>query len=313
MAVRRFILTMCTFAAASAVAAEVPLATPAPGADLLGNVNFAVDRDGVHVSEVRLGGVHACGAYLDALGYGARPTDDDGVAASRGGAAPSISRSRDTAASAIRAETGFLEVAGRTRLVGNATWRAEPVAQTTLALVAAGDLVAAQPAIDRGIAYGFVGGSATRPIAERITASGVAGYQTFTDGNERLDMRARLTWQAVPQLGLDAQLRWRQFESRDDLGDPTYFNPDRYAQWTGVIDVHRQVRGWTIAGMVGAGVETIDGTERHSVRTAELRATGAIVENVHVTVYARYNRSADDADVPETSFVQAGVTLRHPF
>jgi hypothetical protein len=46
---------------------------------------------------------------------------------------------------------------------------------------------------------------------------------------------------------------------------------------------------------------------------AEFRATGPIVENVHVTLYARYNRSADDADVAEPSFVQAGVTLRYPF
>jgi hypothetical protein len=50
-----------------------------------------------------------------------------------------------------------------------------------------------------------------------------------------------------------------------------------------------------------------------AVRTAELRATGAVVDNLHVTRHARYNRSADDADIPDTSFVQAGVTLRFPF
>jgi len=49
------------------------------------------------------------------------------------------------------------------------------------------------------------------------------------------------------------------------------------------------------------------------VRTAELRGTGAVVDNLHVTRHARYNRSADDADIPDTSFVQAGVTLRFPF
>jgi len=49
-----------------------------------------------------------------------------------------------------------------------------------------------------------------------------------------------------------------------------------------------------------------------AVRTAELRATG-VVDNLHVTRHARYNRSADDADIPDTSFVQAGVTLRYPF
>ena len=32
-------------------------------------------------------------------------------------------------------------------------------------------------------------------------AHGVAGYPTFTDGNERLHLRARVTWQAMPAYG----------------------------------------------------------------------------------------------------------------
>jgi hypothetical protein len=62
-----------------------------------------------------------------------------------------------------------------------------------------------------------------------------------------------------------------------------------------------------------SGIETIDATERHPVRTAELRAEGPATENLHVTLYARYNRAADDNDFPDTSFRQAGVTLRYPF
>lgn len=73
------------------------------------------------------------------------------------------------------------------------------------------------------------------------------------------------------------------------------------------------VRGWTVAGAVGAGIETIDATERHPVRTAELRAEGLAIENLHTTLDARYNCAADDNDFPDTSIRQAGVTLRYPF
>jgi len=126
-------------------------------------------------------------------------------------------------------------------------------------------------------------------------------------------MRARVTWQAMPAYGLNAQIRWRQFERLDDACDAAYFNPDRYSQWTGVLDMRRQLLGWSVAGAVGAGTETIDGTERHPVRTAELRADGPAIDRLHLTLYARYNRAADDNEFPDPSFLQAGVTLRYPF
>jgi len=42
--------------------------------------------------------------------------------------------------------------------------------------------------------------------------------------------------------------------------------------------MRRRLGGWTVAGAIGAGIETIDGTERHPVRTAELRAEGPAIE-----------------------------------
>jgi hypothetical protein len=53
-----------------------------------------------------------------------------------------------------------------------------------------------------------------------------------------------------------------------------------------------------------------------SVRLAILLAlalTNTVIANLHVTLYARYNRAADDNDFFDTSFRQAGVTLRSPF
>ena len=51
-------------------------------------------------------------------------------------------------------------------------------------------------------------------ITLAISAQFLVGYQPFTDGNDRLHWRARLIWQAVPAYGVNVQLRWRQYESR---------------------------------------------------------------------------------------------------
>ena len=304
------VLIACNAAAADDALPEAP--GPASAA-LLGNVDFAVDTDGVHVADVRLGGVHACGAYLDDLGFSARRDSERAAEPSRD--TTSFARAlalRQVADRGIIANAGFLQVAGRTRVVGNASWTPRPVAGTTLSLIAAGDLVGAPAAIDRGIAYGFVGGSAERALVEGVSASGLLGVQSFSDGNERVHVRAHVTWHAVPDYGIDAHVRWRQYESRDDAIEIVYFNPERYAQWTGAVDVHRKLGDWTVSGSLGAGVETVDGAERHPVRKLEFRAEGPAVENLHVTLYARYNRAADDNDFPDTSSSQAGVTLRYP-
>ena len=68
-----------------------------------------------------------------------------------------------------------------------------------------------------------------------------------------------------------------------------------------------------LSGAVGAGVETVDGTDRHPVRTAEMRVEGLVLDKLRLSVYARYNRSTDDADLPDSSYRQAGMTLSYPF
>ena len=309
-------LALVVAGAAYAQTVETSTAHPAPppSTALLGNIDFAVDGDGVHVSSVRLGGSHPCGAYLDSLGFAAQKSGASRFGAT--GDAIGIARGLGwhvVADSGIKAEAGFVQAGGRTRIVGDATWSARPAEKTSVELVAAGDLVATQPAIDRGIAYGFFGVAAEQSLADGITANGLAGYQSFTDGNERTHLRARLVWQAAPEYGLNAQLRWRRYESGHDGFEGAYFNPDAYAQWQGVLDLRRRIGSWTLSGALGAGVETVDGADRHPVRTAELRAEGVVVDKLRLAVYARYNRSTDGADTLDHSYGQAGATLRYPF
>jgi hypothetical protein len=281
----------------------------------LGNVDFASDTDGFHASRVRLGAVYPYRSYVDHFGVAAQTTHYAQSGWSRDvGGIVGIWRNQDPATLVgINGEAGLVQVAGHTRGVGDVTWGLRPAPSTGIELLAAGDVVATRKAIDRGIAYGFFGASIEQTFAERFTAIGLAAYQSFTDGNDRVHLRARLIWQAVPDYGLNVQLRWRQYDSRKDDVEGAYFNPDRYRQWQGVVGMRRRFGSWVWIGALGAGRETINGSDTHPVRLAEVRGEGALTERMRLALYAVYSRSTGYVDAPDYAYREVGMTLIYPF
>lgn len=303
----RFVLLALALVLAMDAHAEAPA--------LLGNVDVASDTDGFHASRVRIGALYQYGSYLDHLGVAAQTTryaqsgwhrDAPGVVG--------VWRNQDAATLAgINAEAGVVQVAGHTRAVGDVTWGLRPAANTGIEFVAAGDLVATQKAIERGIAYGFVAGSVERTFAERVTAIGLVGYQAFTDGNDRVHLRARVIGEVAPDYGLNVQFRWRQYQSGKDDVAGAYFNPDRYRQWQGALGLRRRLGSWIWSGSFGAGRETINGVDTHPVRVAELRGEGALTDRIRLAVYAVYSRSTGYVDASDYAYRQAGITLTRRF
>jgi hypothetical protein len=281
---------------------------------VLGNVDFASDTEGFHAARVRAGVLYPYASYLDHRGVAAQTTRySEGNWSREAPGIVGVWRQQAPATLAgINAEAGLVEVAGHTRAVGEATWSLRPAVDTGVEVIAAGDLVATRKAIDRGIAYGFLGASVEQTFVERFTAIGLVAYQPFTDGNERVHLRARLIWQAVPEYGITAQLRWRDYRSSEHDVDRAYFNPDRYRQWQGVLAMRRRIGSWVWGGAVGAGRETINGTDGHPVRMAEFRGEGALTEGLRVAFYALYNRSTGYVDAPDYAYRQVGVTLIYP-
>jgi hypothetical protein len=289
---------------------------PAPAAvAALGSVDFASDTDGFHSTRFRAGALYPYVSYFDHAGVTVQDTHYSQAGWSRdaAGIVGHWRRQDPGTLAGIDAQAGVVEVAGHTRAIGDATWSLRPSADTGFELIAAGDLVETQKAIERGIAYGLFAASAEHTFAGRFTAIGFAGWQPFTDGNDRRHLRARLVWQAVPAWGLNAEFRWRQYRSsKDDVGG-AYFNPDRYRQWVGAMSMRRHMGAWTLAAALGAGRETIDGSDTHPVRMAELRAEGALAANLRLVFHAGYNRSTGYVDAPDYSYRQAGVTLIRAF
>jgi hypothetical protein len=305
--VTRWVLAALAFVLASSAHAEAPAA--------LGNFDVSSDTDGFHAARVRVGGLDPYGSYVDHFGVAVQTTRYSQSDWSRNAAGVvGLWRNQDPKTLAgINAEAGVVNVAGHTRGVGDVTWGLRPEPETGVELIAAGDLVGTQKAIERAIAYGFFAASVEHTFAERFTAIGLAGYQSFTDGNDRLHLRARLIWQAVPEYGVNVQLRWRQYESRKDDVDGAYFNPDRYRQWQAALGMRRRFGSWVWIGSLGAGRETINGTDTHPVRVAEIRGEGALTDRLRLALYALYSRSTGYVDSPDYSYRQAGITLIYPF
>jgi hypothetical protein len=281
----------------------------------LGNMDVSSDTDGFHAARVRIGGLYPYGSYLDHFGVAIQTTRYSQSDWSRNaGGVVGLWRDQDPRTLAgINAEAGVVQVAGHTRGVGDVTWGLRPAPDTGVELIAAGDLVGTQKAIDRAIAYGFLAASVEHTFAERFTAIGLAGYQSFTDGNDRVHLRARLIWQAVPDYGVNVQLRWRQYESRREDVDGAYFNPDRYRQWQAALGMRRRLGSWVWTGSLGAGRETINGTDTHPVRLAEIRGEGALTDRLRLALYAIYSRSTGYVDSPDYAYRQVGLTLIYPF
>ena len=102
-----------------------------------------------------------------------------------------------------------------------------------------------------------LGRSVEQKLTERVTVIVLAGYQPFTDGNDRAHFRARLVWDALPDDGINLQARWRQYHnSKMDVGG-AHFDPESYQQWLGLVGFRKRHSGWTTSGAVGAGQEYI--------------------------------------------------------
>jgi hypothetical protein len=220
---------------------------------------------------------------------------------------------RDTLAGTI-AEAGVVRIEGRNRVIGDATWSLRPNARTGFELLAASGLVETRRALENATAHTFLGVSAERQLGRRFTAIGLVGHQRFTDGNERLHLRARLIWLLVPEQGISAQLRWRQFHSNQlDVGD-AYFNPERYREWQAGLVMRKRHAGWIWSGTVAAGRESIDGDGGHNTALGDLRAEGPLGKGgAHLIVYASYNRSAGYGISERYWYRVVGVTVMMPF
>ncbi len=259
-----------------------------------GDISTSSDADGFDALRLRTGAMVRYASPFDYAGVVAQTTHYSQSAWDRDAPAVLVlwRRQRRETLAGTNGEAGVVRVAGRTRLVGDATLSLRPSARTGIELLVAGDLVETRRALEHATAYTFFGMSAERQLTERFTAIGLAGYQRFTDGNERLHLRGRLIWMLVPEHGITAQLRWRRFDTEQLDVDRAYFNPESYGEWQAGVAIRKRYAGWQWSGTLAAGREEIAGDTTNPTALAELRTEGTIGKDIRLVLRASYNRSA---------------------
>jgi hypothetical protein len=281
----------------------------------IGDVNASSDADHFDAFRIRTGALFSYASPYRYMGLAAQTTHYDQSGWQRD--APAIlflwrNQQRDTLTGTI-AEGGVVRVAGRMRLIGDATWSLRPTVHTGVELIAAGDIVETQRALDRATTYTLLGISAEQQLTKRVTVIGLGGYQHFTDGNARVHLRGRLIWLLVPEHGITAQLRWRRYDTQQLDVDGAYFNPGRYSDWQAGLAIRKRHAGWLWSGTVAAGREQIDRNVRQTTKLAELRTEGTAFRDLRIVLHASYNRSAGFASAEGYWYRLIGVTVVVPF
>ncbi|MDH5176526.1 MAG: hypothetical protein OEX15_07640 [Gammaproteobacteria bacterium] len=281
----------------------------------LAEVGYEDDADGLNAAKIRAGALLDYASELSHYGFavqnthysaGGWSTDAPGVIGLY------LNQRRDTLAG-VRAEGGLVKVEGHTRAVGDVTWGFRPRERTGFELILAGDLVGTRQALEEGIAYGLAGASIEQQFGHRFTGVAMAGWQPFTDGNSRALFRARMIWSVLPEEGLSAQLRWRQYSSGDSDVPGAYFNPGRYRTWDAVLSVRRRIGDWRVYGLAGAGQERIENGSWQSTGVAEVRAEGPVGRDMHMVCRANYSNAAGFATSPDYWYGSVNVSLIVPF
>jgi hypothetical protein len=210
-------------------------------------------------------------------------------------------------------EAGMVRVANKVRPIGDASWRIVPSKDTAFDLLASGDLVETPVALERGIGTVFLAAGVEQKLTERLTVSGLAGWQTISDGNARNHVRGRVVWDAMPDHGVTLQLRARHFSSRKDDVDGAYFNPEKYRQWLGVVALRKRSAGLSYTAALGAGRENIAGEGSRPAYLAEARMEKSVMGDSQLVLHAGYYRSAAGVvDNPNYAYRQVGISLVMP-
>jgi len=260
---------------------------------VLGDVNAGGDSDHFETLRLRTGVLTDYESFFRYAGVAVQNTHYERSAWHRDSQSILVlwrNQHRDTLAGTI-AEAGLVRIDGRIRPIGDATWSLRPRPHTGIELLAAGDLVETTRALDRAIAHTFLGISGEQQLSPRVTVIGLAGYQRFTDGNARVHLRGRLIVILVPQHGISAQLRVRQYGTKQLDVDDAYFNPGHYREWQAGLAMRKRYAGWIWSGTLATGRESFESV-RQTTKLAELRAEGSLGRGTRIVLHGSYNRSA---------------------
>lgn len=164
---------------------------------------------------------------------------------------------------------------------------------TKAELMLARDRVETQNSLNNGIYYTFPGVSIEQQVIDRLSAIVMGGNMYFSDTNTRPTVRAKLIYDLVPDYGLTAQLRYRQYRDTNVNVPNNYFNPDRYTETMIALGVRKRMSGWMLSGTAGVGRQKVSQDPSTTTQLYELAATSPVASNnYYFKTRAGYGKSA---------------------
>ena len=155
------------------------------------------------------------------------------------------------------------------------------------------DRVETQNTLNNGIYYTLGAASVEQQVIERLTAIAMVGNMYFSDTNTRPIVRAKLIYDLVPDYGLTAQLRYRQYRDTNTSLPNNYFNPDRYSETMIAFSARKRISGWMLSGTAGIGRQNVSQDPSTTTQLYELAATSPVASNdYYFKTRAGYGKSA---------------------
>lgn len=210
-------------------------------------------------------------------------------------------------------ETGVLRQGTHQLLTLDASYRKTVSPATSIEAFASRDIVETRNALDLGTRFNFAGLAVDQRLTSKLTAVGLAGWQAFSDDNQRRHLRARLIYQPSLDLGLTLQLRYRYFDSSKNDVAGAYFNPSRYDETLLAVGWRQRAGDWRTAITAGAGVQQVNRDDRSGTRLLEATAERQMA-GYALRVRAGYSRAAAAAATdPDYWYRYAAGELIFPF
>ena len=155
------------------------------------------------------------------------------------------------------------------------------------------DRVETQNSLNNGIYYTMGAASIEQQVVERVTAIAMLGNMYFSDTNTRSMVRAKLIYDLVPDYGVTAQLRYRQYRDTNTTVPNNYFNPDHYSETMVAFGARKRLSGWMLSGTAGVGRQKVSQDPSTTTQLYELAATSPVASNdYYFKTRAGYGKSA---------------------
>ena len=155
------------------------------------------------------------------------------------------------------------------------------------------DSIETQNALNNGIYYTFPGASIEQQILKRLAAIAMVGTMYISDTNTRPTVKVKLIYDLVPEYGVTAQLRYRQFHNTNTSVPNNYFNPSTYNETMIAFGMRKRISGWIVSGTVGVGRQNISQDPTTTTQLYELGITSPVTsKDYYFKTRMGYGKSA---------------------